>query len=129
MKNINLSIVSILGMLAIVLGAFGAHILKEKLGVESMRNFETGVRYQMYHVILLLFINTYNGFSMKSKNVLSVLFVIGILFFSGSLYIISLGWISPKSIWFITPLGGLLLTIGWFLMSLIFIRGEMNVNK
>jgi len=124
MKNTNLIITSILGALAIILGAFGAHALKEKLGVDALKSFETGVRYQMYHVIVLLFINTYTGFSTKTKNTISLLFFIGILFFSGSLYTITAGGINPKLIWFVTPLGGLLFIIGWVLMSINFIKNK-----
>ncbi len=120
MKNRNLIITSILGALAIILGAFGAHALKEKLDIDALKSFETGVRYQMYHVIVLLFINTYSGFSSKTKNTISWLFFIGILFFSGSIYAITAGGIDPKSIWFITPLGGLLFIFGWLLMLINF---------
>ena len=124
MKNTNLIITSILGALAIILGAFGAHALKEKLGVDALNSFETGVRYQMYHVIVLLFVNTYLEFSSKTKNTISWLFFIGILFFSGSLYAITAGGINPKLIWFVTPLGGLLFIIGWVLMSINFIKNK-----
>ena len=103
----NLTITAILGFLAIALGAFGAHALKEKLDPNSLKSFETGVRYLMYHVIVLLLVNTYSEFSIKTKNLISYLFFIGILFFSGSIFAITAGGISPKSIWFITPLGGL----------------------
>jgi len=120
--RINLTITSILGASAIILGAFGAHALKEKLGPEALKSFETGVRYQMYHVIVLLFVNTYTGFSSKTKNTISWLFFIGILFFSGSIYAISAVSIDPKLIWFITPLGGLLFIVGWVLMFLNFIK-------
>ncbi|MDY7394476.1 DUF423 domain-containing protein [Aureibaculum sp. 2210JD6-5] len=109
----NLSVTAALGILAIILGAFGAHALKEKLGLDALQSFETGVRYQMYHVLALLFVNTYNGFSSKAKNIVSWLFFIGILFFSGSIYAITAGGIDPKLIWFITPLGGMLFIAGW----------------
>jgi len=56
MKNKNLAITSVLGLIAVILGAFGAHALKEKLGVDALKSFETAVRYQMYHVIVLLFV-------------------------------------------------------------------------
>ena len=115
--NKNLSLTAFLGFLAIALGAFGAHALKEKLGVDGLKTFETGVRYQMYHVLLLIFINTYTGFSSKVKNTLSILFFIGILCFSGSLYAITAGGIAAKSIWYITPLGGLFLLIGWLTLG------------
>lgn len=118
----NLSITAILGMLAIILGAFGAHALKEKLGADALQSFETGVRYQMYHVLALLFVNTYSAFSSKLKNTISWLFFVGILFFSGSIYAITAGNIDPKLIWFITPLGGLLFILGWLVMLVNFIR-------
>jgi len=122
MKNRNLLITSILGLIAIILGAFGAHALKETLTVDALQSFNTGVRYQMYHVIVLLFVNTYTGFSTKTKNLISWLFFIAILFFSGSLYAITAGGINAKSIWFITPFGGLLFIIGWFTMFLNFLK-------
>ena len=118
----NLTITSLLGIIAIVLGAFGAHALKEKLGPEALQSFETGVRYQMYHVIVLLFVNTYSGFSAKMKDRISLLFFVAILFFSGSIYAISTGVIMAKSIWFITPLGGLFFIIGWLFILIEFIK-------
>jgi len=118
----NLSITALLGIIAIVLGAFGAHALKERLAIDALQSFETAVKYQMYHVIVLLFVNTYGGFSAKVKNLISVLFFIAILFFSGSIYSITAGGINPKLIWFITPLGGLFFIIGWLLMFLNFIK-------
>jgi uncharacterized membrane protein YgdD (TMEM256/DUF423 family) len=120
--NKNLSITAILGFLAVAFGAFGAHALKEKLGIESLKTFETGVRYQMYHVFVLLFINSYTGFSQKVKNKISLLFFIGILFFSGSLYAITAGNIPVKNIWYITPLGGVFLLSGWLSLLYHFIK-------
>lgn len=122
--NRNLSITAFLGFLAVVLGAFGAHVLKEKLSIDSLKSFETGVRYQMYHVIVLLFINTFKGFSIKTRNSISILFFIGVLFFSGSIYAITVGGISAKSIWFITPLGGLFLIFGWLSLMYHFIKSN-----
>ena len=122
MNNKNLIITSVLGIITIILGAFGAHALKEKLGVDALKSFETGVRYQMYHVIVLLFVNTYTGFSTKTKNSISLLFFLGIFFFSGSIYAITAGGINPKLIWFITPLGGLFFIIGWFILFLNFLK-------
>lgn len=118
----NLIITALLGILAIILGAFGAHALKEKLAIEALQSFETGVRYQMFHVIVLLFVNTYTGFSSQTKNRISLLFFIAIFLFSGSIYAITAGGIDPKSIWFITPFGGLLFIVGWILMLISFIK-------
>ena len=114
--NKNLSITALLGVITIVLGAFAAHSLKESLSTEAMESLTTGIRYQMYHVIVLLFVNTYSGFSNKFKSQLSWLFLLGILFFSGSIYAIYLLGIPAKSIWFITPFGGLLFILGWFFL-------------
>ena len=122
----NLIITCVLGMLTIVLGAFGAHALKEVLTASELLSFETAVRYQMYHVIVLLFINIYDGFTTSQKNKISYLFFLGILLFSGSIYAIHLTPISAKSIWFVTPLGGLTLIIGWFLMIVIFLKKCRN---
>jgi len=122
----NLIITCVLGMLSIVLGAFGAHALKEVLTATELLSFETSVRYQMYHVIVLLFINIYDGFTTLQKNRISYLFFLGILLFSGSIYAIHLTSITAKSIWFVTPLGGLTLIIGWFLMIMIFLKKYRN---
>lgn len=103
-------------MLTIVLGAFGAHALKAKLSPEAMSSFETAVRYQMYHVIVLLIVNLHAIFSEKLKKRLTFLFLFGILFFSGSIYLIHLANVPAKSIWFITPLGGVLFIAGWSLL-------------
>lgn len=118
----NLIITAVLGIAAIILGAFGTHALKDKLGIDALQSFETGVRYQMFHVIVLLFVNTYSGFTTKTKNQISLLFFIAIFFFSGSIYAITAGGIDPKSIWFITPLGGLLFIVGWLVMLISFIK-------
>ena len=125
----NLIITCFLGMLAIVLGAFGAHALKEILSITELSSFETAVRYQMYHVIVLLFVNTYDGFSILQKNRISYLFFFGILLFSGSIYAINLTSITAKSIWFVTPLGGLTLIVGWLLMIIIFLNKVRKNNK
>ncbi|WP_347173674.1 DUF423 domain-containing protein [Polaribacter uvawellassae] len=122
--NKNLTITSVLGILTIVLGAFGAHALSEILTVDGMNSFETAVRYQMYHIIVLLFVNTYHGFTIKQKNRISWLFFIGILFFSGSIYAIQLLDVSAKSIWFITPVGGFLFMLGWLLMAISFAKSN-----
>lgn len=121
--NKNLIITAVIGALTIILGAFGAHALEDSLSVNELKSFETGVRYQMFHVLALLFVNTYKGFNSKTKNIISLLFFTGILFFSGSIYAITLG-VNAKNIWFITPIGGLLFIIGWLKIALSF-----NKNK
>lgn len=105
-----------LGMTAIILGAFGAHALKKVLTPEQLLSFETGVRYQMYHAFFLFFIATQNELIEKTKKTIYTLVVLGVLFFSGSIYLLStmgITGINFKSIGFVTPIGGLLLIIAW----------------
>lgn len=118
-----LSVIAFLGAITVVLGAFGAHSLQETLSVYELKSFETGVRYQMYHVLALLFVNMYSLFSSKTKKIISYLFFVGILFFSGSIYAITFG-VPAKSIWFITPLGGLFFILGWLKMSISFLKNN-----
>jgi uncharacterized membrane protein YgdD (TMEM256/DUF423 family) len=122
----NLIITCLLGMLAIILGAFAAHALKDSLTTDQLLSFETAVRYQMFHVIVLLFVNTYHGFSSVQKNRISLFFFFGILCFSGSIYVIQLTKITAKSIWFVTPFGGVLLVIGWGCMLVYFIKKQLR---
>lgn len=116
--NRYLLITSIVGGVTIILGAFGAHALQEILDVNQLKSFETGVRYQMYHVLALFFVNTYGGFTEKNKIWISNLFILGIIMFSSSIFAISFG-IEAKYLWFITPIGGLLFILGWFLMAIL----------
>ena len=118
----NLTTTAVLGIIAVILGAFGAHALKSKLSPAAMQSFETAVRYQFLHVLLLLFVNTFKEFNLKQKNSISFLLIGGIIFFSGSIYMIHLVGVPAKSIWFVTPLGGLLLVIGWSLMAFQFLK-------
>lgn len=107
---------AIFGMLAIILGAFGAHALKKVLSIEELSTFETGVKYQMYHALFLLFIGMNNTISEKTKKRIYVLTLVGILFFSGSIYLLATNSITPfdfKAIGFVTPIGGLLLISAW----------------
>lgn len=124
----NIIITCFLGVLAISLGAFGAHALKNILTPQELISFETGVRYQMYHVIVLLFVNIYDGFTRSQKNRISYIYFLGIFLFSGSIFAINLTPISSKEIWFVTPIGGLTLISGWILMIVIFVK-KMIKNK
>ena len=107
---------AILGMLAIILGAFGAHALKKILAIEQLTTFETGVKYQMYHALFLLFIGL-SSLSQKAKKTIYFLVVLGVIFFSGSISLLATnGHFIPfdfKTIGFVTPIGGLLLISAW----------------
>ena len=104
------------GMTAIIFGAFGAHALKEVLSAEQLATYETGVKYQMYHALFLLFLGLSHHLSHKTKKIILVLTILGILFFSGSIYLLATMTITNinfKVIGIITPIGGLLLISAW----------------
>lgn len=114
-KKITL-IAAILGAITIAIGAFGAHGLKELVDEVALQSFETGVRYQMYHVIALLVIGLTNSPSENTKKWVFRFFCFGILLFSGSIYALALQdvmGINLKFLWPLTPLGGLSFIIGW----------------
>ena len=81
---------AILGALTIMIGAFGAHALKELITEKSLVSFETGVRYQMYHVIVMLILGVSTSILPKTQKWVFRFFIIGILFFSGSIYLLTL---------------------------------------
>ncbi|MDO6760625.1 DUF423 domain-containing protein [Tamlana sp. 2_MG-2023] len=107
---------AVLGMLSIILGAFGAHGLKALISAEAVLTFETGVRYQMYHAFFLLIVGSTSFVSLKTKKVMYYLVLVGVVFFSGSIYGLATNTLSGfdfKSIGFVTPIGGLLLILAW----------------
>ncbi|WP_053992753.1 DUF423 domain-containing protein [Mangrovimonas sp. TPBH4] len=121
---------SLLGGISIVLGAFGAHGLKELIDVEAQQTFETGVRYQMYHALLLLFVGSTQCIQPKTKKIMLYLVLVGVLFFSGSIYGLAtnnLTGFNFKTIGFVTPIGGLFLIASWGLMFVDFLK--MKADK
>ena len=109
-----------LGMVAIILGAFGAHALKKVLTPEQLISFETGVRYQMYQAFFLFFLASQNDILEKTKKTIFTLITLGTLFFSGSIYLLSttgITGINFKPIGFITPIGGVLLILAWGMLG------------
>ena len=110
---------AVFACLAVVLGAFGAHALKALLNEDQLKVFETGVRYQFYHSIALLVTGIiYSSFPTKLLRLATTFFTIGIVFFSGSLYAMTLLSIKGMSIGaggVITPIGGLFFILGWVL--------------
>ena len=118
-KNIVVT-AALLTALTIMIGAFGAHGLKELISEKSLVSFETGVRYQMYHVIVMLALGLSTGILPKTQKWVFWFFIIGILFFSGSIYLLALNEFLPfdtKLIAFTTPIGGFLLIIGWLRLA------------
>ncbi len=105
-----------MGIIAIILDAFGSHILEEYLTAKKMDVFITGVRYQMYHALFLFFLSTQKSLSTLTLRIVFDLIAFGVVLFSGSLYLLatdSLTVFDFKIIGFATPLGGLLLIIAW----------------
>ena len=121
---------AVLGMIAIILGAFGAHALKKVLSIDQLATFETGVRYQMYHALFLLFIGNYDALSRKKQKAIYYLVLSGVALFSGSIYLLATNSLTSfdfKIIGFVTPIGGLLLIIAWFvLLKSIFDKKSQN---
>lgn len=111
---------AIIGLISIIFGAFGAHALKAVLNAEQLVSFETGVRYQMYHAIFLLFVGMANVITEKQKKTIFILTLIGILFFSGSIYLLATQGISGINFKFlgpVTPIGGMFLIFSWLMLA------------
>jgi len=115
--------------IAVILGAFGAHALKEKLAADQLQVFETGVRYQLYHAFALIIVGILaeklNG---SYLNYAGYLFILGIIFFSGSLYLLSTRALSGieniKFIGPVTPLGGLCFIAGWVMVIMSVVKSK-----
>lgn len=115
-----LLIASFFAFSAVLLGALGAHALKESLEPAALESFKTGVRYQVWHALALLFVALAQKHKLMplTKSV-GLLFTLGVVFFSFSIYLLStrtishleLSWLGP-----VTPIGGLLLMAGWGLL-------------
>ncbi|GAA4804485.1 DUF423 domain-containing protein [Litoribaculum gwangyangense] len=116
---------SALGILSIALGAFGAHGLKELITVNAIQTFEIGVRYQMYHAFFLLFVGNTSYVTIKTKKIVYYLTLIGVLFFSGSIYGLATNDLTNfdfNFFGFITPLGGFFLILAWVFVFIDFIK-------
>lgn len=115
----------ILGVLAVLIGAFAAHGLKSIISIEAIQSFETGVRYQMYHAFLLLYVGGSSMLSLKAKKTIFYLVIVGVLCFSGSIYGLATNTLSGfdfKTIAFIIPIGGLFLVGAWIAMIIGFLK-------
>ena len=127
MKNKQLQIWGVLFCgTAVILGAFGAHLLSEMLSADALQSFEVGVRYQFFHGMALLFLSLTPN-PQKFINRTALLFMVGTLFFSISIYLLSLSTMYgdtglPAILGPVTPIGGLLLIIGWVNLLVGYIR-------
>ncbi len=106
-----------LGMMAVILGAFGAHGLEGKVSEAQLETWETGNRYHFYHTLALLFLSTFSRAKSQSIRLSFIAFTVGIFLFSGSLYLLStrelLGITQAALLGPITPIGGLFFIVGW----------------
>lgn len=124
-----LVLASILGLTSVIIGAFGAHGLKEVLDAEQLQTFEVGVRYQMYHALFLLFIGLTEKISVKTKSTIFYLVLVGVIFFSGSIYGLATNDLTGfdfKKIALITPIGGALLIASWAILLINFLKLKKN---
>jgi uncharacterized membrane protein YgdD (TMEM256/DUF423 family) len=120
----------ILGMIAVLGGAFGAHALKEILSLEHLASFNTGVRYQMIHAVVLICLFLIGSkFEMKQFKIATQLIFWGVILFSGSIYVLTLkniiGLEALKFAGPITPIGGLFIITGWLFIVL----GAMKIKR
>lgn len=116
MKKTILITASLLGFLAVALGAFGAHGLEKLVTPDAVATFETGVRYQMYHAFFLFILGSLSGIAEKTQLIVYGLVLIGVVFFSFSIYLLALNEITAfdfRTLGFITPIGGTFLLAAW----------------
>jgi uncharacterized membrane protein YgdD (TMEM256/DUF423 family) len=110
-----ISIGAALGAVAVILGAFGAHALKERLDPEQLAWWSTGVQYHMSHALALVLFGIANDRG-RSGGLAGALFLLGITLFSGTLYAMALG--GPRWLGAVTPIGGGALILAWILFAL-----------
>lgn len=128
MRQFVLIIAGIYGMLSVILGAFGAHAFKQILSPEKLVSFETGVRYQMYHAIILLVIGLTLTFTSSLEKWAAICFIIGVVFFSFSIYFLTFAehWnLNLRFLGPITPIGGCFLIAGWLLLIIFFVKNKI----
>lgn len=119
--KIKVSVTLFLGMIAVILGALGSHALKEVLSHEQLESFTIGVRYQMTHVLLLMIVLLTSYFEERIKQTSFWLTIVGIVLFSGSIYLLNLQQLLGVKLSFlgpVTPIGGLFLITNWGFLAL-----------
>jgi len=111
---------SLLGAMTVTLGAWGAHSLQTAISPEEYKRFEIGFFYQVFHLLVMITIWSSHKISSRIRPWIFRLMVLGILFFSGSLYLMSAASLLPFDLKFIgplTPIGGFFLILGWFTLA------------
>lgn len=119
MKTICIVIGGLYGMLSVILGALGSHALKKVLNENQLHSFEIGVRYLMYHALVLLFVGIYFQFLRKAENLMALLFMTGTFIFSFSIFALTtlnIEGVLKKIIGISTPIGGVLMITAWALL-------------
>jgi uncharacterized membrane protein YgdD (TMEM256/DUF423 family) len=114
MHPLFLGLGALAALVAVALGAFGAHALRDRLAPDALAVFEVGVRYHMYHALALLAVAAAHA-RWPAAAVAGWLFVAGIVVFSGSLYL--LAWSGARWLGAVTPLGGLAFLAGWLWLA------------
>lgn len=125
MKQFTLIIAAFYGLSGVILGALGSHALKNILTPERLVSFETGIRYQMYHAIVLLVMGFFLDFNTPLQRWASVCIILGTFLFSFSIYFLSFSDRMSANFRFlgpVTPAGGVLLITGWLLLMLHFVK-------
>ena len=116
---------AVFGMLAVMLGAFGAHGLEKLVDARMLQRFHTGVEYQFYHALALLLVGVLQmRMPQHLLHYAGYAFILGILLFSGSLYLYVLTGVTKIAI--VTPFGGTAFIVGWFLLALAARRAAAN---
>lgn len=125
MKNITLIMGAIYGLTSVILGAMGSHAFKKILSPERLQSFETGIKYQMYHALLLLVLGFFLKFETSQEKTMSWLLILGTFLFSVSIYFLSFQEVMGKNLKFlgpITPIGGVLMISGWAMLLYLFFK-------
>lgn len=131
MKNINLqqnkwaALGAFLAMASVAAGAFGAHLLENKLPFGKLEVFNTAARYQMYHALAIIIVAV---LALPQKKIVLWLFTLGILFFSGGLYAYSLSYLfydyGYEFLGILAPIGGLCFLLAWLILALRFLSNK-----
>ena len=124
-----IAIGAVLAAIAVALGAFGAHGLKKIVPAETVQTFQTGVQYQMYHSLALILAGVlYERFHHKFVKIAGMLFLFGIILFSGSLYLLTFfnatETVGMEKFGLITPFGGIAFIAGWLFLFISAVKSK-----
>lgn len=113
LSRICIAIGAVLGLIGVITGALGAHALEETLG-DKLASYETAVRYQMYHALAFIVLGVMAARAeLRGLTIIAWFWALGVLLFSGSIYLLVL---TPLKVGIVTPIGGLLMIVGWAIL-------------